>query len=249
MKIHSLESFGAADGPGVRFVVFASGCGFRCAYCHNPDTWARPPGLELSPGAVLKRALRYRAYWGEEGGITVSGGEPMLQAAEVAELFELAHLEGVNTCLDTAAGPFSRDDADVVRLLAATDVVMLDLKALDGELHRRLTGADNANVLDCARYLSERGARLWIRRVLVPGLTDGEQELRSTGEFIRGLGGVEKVEVLPYHRLGVAKWAALGLPYALAAAGEPTPAELARAERLVVGGRRATEVPLGGTRR
>ena len=231
-KIHSFETFGAADGPGVRFIVFLHGCGFRCAYCHNPDTWARPAAFEMTSDEVLSKALRYKDYWGTEGGITLSGGEPMLQPEFAADLFEKAHGLGITTCLDTAAGPFDRGDVHVKRLLDAADTVLLDIKAFDSELHRKVTGADNSSVLDCARYLSEKGKAIWIRRVVVPGLTDGEEDLRATGEFVRSLGNVEKFEMLPYHTLGAGKWKALGLDYALD--GTPTPGEndLARARRL-----------------
>ncbi len=233
-KIHSFETFGAADGPGVRFIVFLHGCAFRCVYCHNPDTWARPAAFEMTPQEVLSKALRYKDYWGADGGITLSGGEPMLQADFAAELFEKAHSLGVTTCLDTAAGPFDRDDVHVKRLLDAADTVLLDIKAFDPELHRKVTGADNSNVLDCARYLSEKGKAMWIRRVVVPGLTDGEDDLRATGEFVRSLGSVEKFEILPYHTMGAGKWKALGLDYALD--GTPPPSEdiLARA-RMIAG--------------
>ena len=233
MKIHSYETFGAADGPGVRFVVFLSGCPFRCRYCHNPDTWAKPPACEATPDEVLARALRYRPYWGRDGGLTASGGEPLLQAAAVAELFEKAHAAGVTTCLDTAAGCFDPSDPAQMRLFAATDTVLLDLKLFDPAAHRALTGADNAPVLACARHLAARGTDVWVRRVLVPGLTDGEEDLRRTGAFIQSLGNVRRVEVLPYHALGVHKWQALGLPYALADARPPTEAELARARALL----------------
>ena len=224
-NIHSFETFGAADGPGVRFIVFLHGCGFRCAYCHNPDTWARPPAFVMTPEEVLAKALRYRDYWGEEGGITLSGGEPMLQAQFAAELFERARGLGITTCLDTAAGPFSRDDPAVVRLLDATDTVLLDIKAFDSSLHRSITGSGNESVLDCARYLSETGKRTWIRHVLVPGLTDTEDDLRKMGDFIRSLVNVEKVEVIPYHTMGSAKWKALGMDYGLE--GTPPPDEAA----------------------
>ena len=197
-RIHSFETFGAADGPGVRFIVFLHGCGFRCLYCHNPDTWAAGAAMEMTAGEVLERALRYRDYWGAEGGITLSGGEPMLQPEFAAELFELAKAQGITTCLDTSAGPFRRERGEIVRLLDCTDTVLLDIKAFDDALHRRLTGSGNAQVLDCARYLAEKGRRMWIRRVLVPGLTDGEDDLMATGDFIRSLAAVEKVEVLPY---------------------------------------------------
>ena len=177
--------------------------------------------MEMSVGDVLEKALRYRDYWGEEGGITLSGGEPMLQAQFAAELFERAHDAGVNTCLDTAAGPFRRDDAHIVRLLDATDTVLLDIKAFNPDLHRKVTGSDNSSVLDCARYLSQIGKPVWIRRVVVPGLTDGEEDLRRTGEFISALSNVKKVEVLPYHDMGAEKWKSLGLDYSLE--GTPLP--------------------------
>lgn len=215
-KIHSFESFGAADGPGVRFIVFLHGCPLRCVYCHNPDTWANDKGaMELTPEEVLKRALRYRDYWGEKGGITVSGGEPLLQAEFVAELFELAHREGVTTCLDTSGALFRRGDVAIERLISATDTVLLDIKVFDSKLHREVTGVDNSQILDFARYLSEKGVSTWIRRVIVPGLTDGEDDLKKTGEFIKTLKNVERVEVLPYHDFGVEKWRNLGIKYPL----------------------------------
>ena len=215
-KIHSFESFGAADGPGVRFIVFLHGCPLRCVYCHNPDTWANDKSaMELSPEEVLKRALRYRDYWGDKGGITVSGGEPLLQSEFVAELFELAHAQGVTTCIDTSGALFRRGDAAIERLIAATDTVLLDIKAFDSKLHREVTGADNSQILDFARYLSEKGVPTWIRRVVVPGLTDGEEDLCKTGEFIKTLKNVERVEILPYHDFGIEKWRNLGLKYPL----------------------------------
>ena len=232
-RIHSFESFGAADGPGVRVVVFLHGCRFRCVYCHTPDTWARPPALELAADEVLTKAMRYRGYWGTEGGITLSGGEPMLQPDFAAELFERARDLGVTTCLDTAAGPFGRGDGRIARLVESSDTVLLDIKAFDCALHRRITGCGNENVLDCARYLAERGKRTWIRRVLVPGLTDGEDDLLRTGEFIRSLGNVEKVEVLAYHAMGAPKWEALGMDYPLAGVPPPDEAALARARELL----------------
>lgn len=171
--------------------------------------------MELTAAEVLERALRYRAYWGAEGGITLSGGEPMLQSEFAAELFELAHASGITTCLDTAGGPFSRGDAAQARLLAAADTVLLDLKAMDAKLHRWLTEADNSPVLDLARYLSEMGTPVWIRHVMVKGITDTPAELAALAEFTATLTNVVKTEFLPYHELGVAKWRALGLKYRL----------------------------------
>ena len=235
-RIHSFETFGSVDGPGVRFLVFLSGCNFRCRYCHNPDTWAREPQLEMSAGEVLAKALRYREYWGETGGITVSGGEPLLQLDFLIELFERTKAKGVNTCLDTAAGPFTREPtwlARFRRLMDATDLVLLDLKHIDAAVHRDLTGTDNANVLDAAKYLSEIGKSVWIRHVLVPGVTDDADALTRLGAFIRTLGNVRKVEVLPYHTLGVAKWKALGLNYSLEGVKPPSEASLALARRIL----------------
>lgn len=235
-KIHSFETFGSVDGPGVRFLVFLSGCGFRCQYCHNPDTWARPPALEKSAAEVLDKALRYREYWGEDGGITVSGGEPLLQMEFLTELFDLAKREGVSTCIDTAGGPFTRDEpwlGDFRRLMELTDLVLLDLKHIDADAHRRLTGADNAQVLDCARYLSEIGKPVWIRHVLVPGVNDDRRSLEKLSEFIGTLSNVRKVEVLPYHTLGVGKWRALGMEYALEGVEPPSPESIAQAKKLL----------------
>ena len=214
-RLHSYESFGAADGPGVRFLVFLHGCGFRCAYCHNPDTWAAPPAFTATADEVLERALRYRSYWGAEGGITATGGEPMLQADFVAELFEKAHALGVTTCLDTAAGPFTRDDPAIARMLSATDTVLLDLKAMDERLHRELTGQSNAAVFDCARYLGERKIPTWIRHVNVPGLTDTPAELAALADFTAAFDNIVKTEFLAYHTYGVDKWRRLGLEYPL----------------------------------
>ena len=234
--IHSLETFGSVDGPGVRFLIFLSGCNFRCKYCHNPDTWARPAALEMSADEVLAKALRYREYWGEDGGVTVSGGEPLLQLEFLTELFEKAKARGVSTCIDTAAGPFTRAEpwlGRFRRLLDATDLVLLDLKHIDPAAHRELTGADNANVLECANFLSEVGKPVWIRHVLVPGVNADEPSLARLGAFIRSLSNVKKVEVLPYHTLGVSKWKALGLSYGLEGVTPPAAEQIARAEFLL----------------
>lgn len=189
--------------------------------------------MECTPEEVLARALRYRDYWGSEGGITLSGGEPMVQARFGAELFAMAHAEGVTTCLDTAAGVFERSNADILRLIEESDAVLLDIKAFDPELHRAITGADNARVIDCAKFLAERGKRVWVRRVLVPGLTDGEEDLRKTGDFIRSLGNVEKVEILPCHDLGAPKWEALGLGYTLKGVASPAAEDVERARAIL----------------
>lgn len=224
-KIHSFETFGSVDGPGVRFIVFLSGCNFRCKYCHNPDTWARPAPLEMSADDVLAKALRYREYWGNDGGITVSGGEPLLQLEFLTELFEKAKVKSINTCIDTAGGPFTRHEpwfGAFRRLMSVTDLVMLDIKHINPTAHHELTGQDNANVLDCARFLSEIDKSVWIRHVLVPGITDDDASLNELAEFLKQLENVKKTEVLPYHTFGIEKWKALGIPYQLEGIESPT---------------------------
>ncbi|MBQ4382409.1 MAG: radical SAM protein, partial [Oscillospiraceae bacterium] len=171
--IHSTESFGAVDGPGIRFVIFLRGCRFRCRYCHNPDTWDPRSDDMRTAGELLDLAERYRPYWGRDGGITVSGGEPLLQLSFLLELFREAKSRGISTCLDTAGGPFTREEpffGNFRELMDLTDLVLLDLKEIDPEKHRALTGQDNANVLDLARYLSSIRKAVWIRHVLVPGV-------------------------------------------------------------------------------
>lgn len=232
-RIHSYETFGAADGPGVRFIVFLHGCGFRCRYCHNPDTWATPACGEATADEVLARALRYKTYWRDKGGITVSGGEPMLQAEFVCELFEKAKALGVTTCLDTAAGPFDENNATIRRLLDLTDTVLLDIKHIDSAAHRDLTGADNDSVLACARYLSAIGKPVWIRHVLVPGVTDDPAAARRLRAFLDTLTNVRRVDVLPYHVLGLHKWHELGLDYTLEGVEPPTEDSIRRIRKIL----------------
>lgn len=230
--IHSYETFGAADGPGVRFITFLHGCPFRCAYCHNPDTWAGKQWTEATADEVLAKALRYREYWGDKGGITVSGGEPLLQPEFVTELFEKAKAKGATTCVDTAAGPFTREGEKGVafaRLFAATDTVLLDIKHIDDAKHRELTGASNASVLDCARYLNEIGKTVWLRHVLVPGITDDPAALQRLADFVNPMENIVRVDILPYHTLGVAKWHALKIPYRLENVKSPTAESIAKA--------------------
>ncbi len=233
-RIHSFESFGSVDGPGVRFVVFMQGCRMRCAYCHNPDTWKEDRGDRMSPEDVLKKALRYRSYWGDEGGITVSGGEPLLQTAFVTKLFTLAKAEGVHTTLDTAGEPWGEAMAEAIdRLLAVTDLVLLDIKHIDPEQHRRLTGKPLSNILDFARHLDDLKMPVWIRHVLVPGWTDDDAALAKLGAFIETLSNVRRVEVLPFHNLARWKWHELGIPYRLEDAVPPEKDRILNARRLL----------------
>ena len=218
-RIHSYESFGTVDGPGIRFVIFFQGCPMRCKYCHNPDTWQVGGGREVSAEDAVKEALKYKSYFGTKGGVTATGGEPMLQLPFLTELFSRLKAKGVHTCLDTSAAPFpAEENADrsaFDELLKVTDLVLLDIKHIDEEAHRALTGRSGAHARAFASYLSERGKPMWIRHVLVPGITDDDGALLRLKAFIDGLKTVEKVEVLPYHTLGIAKYRALGMEYPL----------------------------------
>ena len=235
-RIHSVESFGSADGPGVRYIVFLKGCNMRCQYCHNPDTWAKDGGELMTPEEVLKKALRCKSYWKETCGITVSGGEALLQIDFVTELFRLAKEKGVNTCLDTSGNPFSLEEpfkSKFDELMKYTDLFMLDIKHIDDAAHRKLTGQTNQNILEMAAYLSDHGKAMWIRHVLVPGITTEEDELYRLRSFLDTLKTVERVEVLPYHTLGVFKWKELGIPYQLEGVDPPTKEQIDRAKEIL----------------
>lgn len=207
--IHSTESFGAADGPGVRFIVFMQGCHMRCRYCHNPDTWKMDGGDEVTADEILKRALRFKPYWGKDGGITISGGEPLLQIDFVIELFKKAKELGINTCIDTAGNPFTKEEpffSKFEELMKYTDLLLLDLKEINPARHKDLTGFDNSNIIEMAKYLSEINKPVWIRHVLVPEHSDFDEDLDALGDFIDTLSNVDRVEILPYHTLGKFKW-------------------------------------------
>ena len=234
--VHSFESFGSVDGPGVRFIVFLSGCAYRCKYCHNPDTWKIGGGTECTADEVLAEALACRAYWGKKGGITVSGGEPLLQIDFLVELFEKAKAGGVNTCIDTAGGPFTGSGewfAKFRRLMDVTDTLIVDIKHIDEAEHVKLTGRTRKNVEEMLRFLDEIGKDVWIRHVLVPGITDNDGYLERTRDFIRTLGNVRRVEVLPYHALGAAKYKELGIDYVLKDTKSPSEERVQNARRIL----------------
>ena len=236
--IHSVESFGSVDGPGVRYIIFLQGCHMRCRYCHNPDTWAMKDknSYEETPAETLKKALRYRSYWKDNGGITVSGGEALLQLDYVTELFRLAKAEGVHTTLDTSGNPFTRDEpffSKFNELMKYTDLFLLDIKHIDSEKHKALTHWDNSNILDLARYLSDNGKKMWIRHVLVPGYTDDEGDLEKLRDFVKSLKTVDRFEILPYHTLGVFKWKELGMDYTLEDVAPPTGEQIERANNIL----------------
>lgn len=239
--IHSTDSFGSVDGPGVRFVIFLQGCNMRCRYCHNPDTWMFPNDKDcdvkkITPSELIKQALRYKNYWGRDGGITVSGGEPLLQIDFLNELFSIAKENGISAVLDTAGQPFTREEpffSKFKELMKNTDLVMLDIKHIEPEKHKALTGHSNENILDMAEYLNEIKKPVWIRHVLVPGLTDDTENLTGIRSFLDTLSNVEKVEVLPYHTLGIYKWEALGIEYTLKDTDPPSKEAVKRAERIL----------------
>ena len=208
--IHSVESMGLVDGPGVRAVVFLQGCALRCRYCHNPDTWAAG-GTEFTPEALTAKLLRFRPYFSRGGGVTFSGGEPLLQPEFLAEMLSRLRAAGVHTCLDTAGAGLG----DYGAILQSTDLVLYDVKHYRREDYRQLTGQDMDRTLAFVEAVREVGVPMWVRHVVVPGLTDGEDHLAGLGEYIATLPSVEKVELLPYHTLGVHKYKTLGIPYPL----------------------------------
>ena len=232
--IHSTESFGAADGPGVRFIVFMQGCHMRCRYCHNPDTWKMDGGDEVTADEILKRALRFKPYWGKDGGITISGGEPLLQIDFVIELFKKAKELGINTCIDTAGNPFTKEEpffSKFEELMKYTDLLLLDLKEINPTRHKDLTGFDNSNIIEMAKYLSEINKPVWIRHVLVPEHSDFDEDLDALGDFIDTLSNVDRVEILPYHTLGKFKWENLGIPYTLESISPPSAERIENAKQ------------------
>ena len=237
--IHSTESFGAADGPGVRFIVFMQGCHMRCRYCHNPDTWKMDGGDEVTADEILKRALRFKPYWGKDGGITISGGEPLLQIDFVIELFKKAKELGINTCIDTAGNPFTKEEpffSKFEELMKYIDLLLLDLKEINPTRHKDLTGFDNSNIIEMAKYLSEINKPVWIRHVLVPEHSDFDEDLDALGDFIDTLSNVDRVEILPYHTLGKFKWENLGIPYTLESISPPSAERIENAKQRIHAG-------------
>lgn len=217
-RIHSIESFGTVDGPGVRLVVFLQGCPMRCLYCHNPDTWGMAGGTETTVSQIMAQYEKNRAFY-SRGGITVTGGEPLMQMDFVTELFAAAAHRGIHTCLDTSGITFHADHAELVerfdKLMSVTDLVMLDIKHTDPEEHRKLCSQPLEPVLAFARYLDEKAIPVWIRHVVVPGITYEQNELYRLGQFIGTLGNVKALDVLPYHDMGKMKYQELGMNYPL----------------------------------
>ena len=239
-RINKLETFGSVDGPGVRFVVFMQGCPMRCLFCHNPETWDfkgdSAGAFDTTPEDLLKKALRYKSYWGTDGGITVSGGEPLMQMDFLIEFFELAKNAGVHTCIDTSGVNFVRTEpyfGKFQRLMGVTDLLLVDLKIIDPDMPNKLTGHSIEHNLDMFRYLDEIQKPIWIRHVLVPGISDIDTYLEQAHQFISTLSNVKKVEVLPYHSLALAKYQEMGLDYALKDTKSPNPERVQNANRIL----------------
>lgn len=217
-RIHSLESFGTVDGPGVRYVVFVQGCPMRCAYCHNPDTWAMNGGTEMEVSYIIEQYERNKGFY-RDGGITVTGGEPLMQVDFLIELFTLAKRKGIHTCIDSSGIAFNRKNEAFMekmdKLVTLTDLVMLDIKHIDPEKHKELTSQPNENILDFAKYLNEKQVPMWIRHVVVPGITDDDEYLYKLGYFIGAFTNLKALDVLPYHTMGKPKYDNLGIEYKL----------------------------------
>lgn len=231
-RIHSIDTFGTVDGPGIRFVLFMQGCALQCQFCHNPDTWETAGGRQVTVDDILKEIEPYLPYYqGSGGGITVTGGEPTLQAPFVAELFKACKEKfGLHTALDSSG---FCEPAHAAELLSYTDLVLLDLKQINKEKHMKLTSQPNDRILRFAKRLSEIGKPAWIRHVLIPGVTDNAEDLAGLGEFIGKLENVIKFELLPYHRMGVYKWRQLGKAYPLDGVEPPTDREIGRAKHII----------------
>lgn len=235
-RIHSVESFGSVDGPGVRYIFFLQGCHMRCKYCHNPETWSMTGGELVTPQEAFDKAYRYHNYWKDKGGITVSGGEALIQIDFVTELFKIAKKNGVHTTLDTSGNPFTMEEPFISKfneLMEVTDLFLLDIKHIDDEKHKELTGWTNSNIIQLAKYLSDNNKDMWIRHVLVPTITDDEESLKKLSAFVKTLKTVKRFEVLPYHTLGVFKYENLGVEYALKDILPPTREEIQRANDIL----------------
>lgn len=249
-RIHSLESFGSVDGPGVRYVVFVQGCPMRCQYCHNPDTWDMEGGELMDPEYIYEQYSRNASFY-VGGGITVTGGEPLMQLQFLTDLFTLCKQDSVHTCIDTSGIAFNRSNADVLarfdRLMELTDLVMLDIKHIDPEKHLALTGQHNDNILDFCSYLNEKHIEMWIRHVVVPGITDDDIYLDRLGYFIGQFHNLKAIDILPYHTMGEKKYEALGIPYVLHGVPAMDTNVLLQKKKVVLDGirRRRTEQAAG----
>ena len=231
IRLHSVESLGTYDGPGVRLVLFTQGCNFKCKYCANPDTIERTGESRLYEyDELMNLARSQRPFFGKRGGITMSGGEPLMQAKAIAPFFRMLQEEGFNTCIDTNGSYITED---VKELLEYTDLVLLDIKEMDEQAHIDITGASNRATLRFAKYLQEINKPVWARYVLVPGYTDSEEHLHALGKFLQPMKNVAKLEIQPYHKLGVHKYESLGWKYELENVPQNTSEQLIRAKKIL----------------
>lgn len=243
--IHSIESFGTVDGPGVRMVVFLKGCPMRCLYCHNPDTWNQAGATPMEASEIIERFELARHFY-SNGGITVTGGEPLVQIDFVISLFELARSRGIHTCLDTSGTTFRPDSpalmAKMDRLAAVTDLVMLDIKHIDPVEHQKLCGRPLSNILQFARYLDRKHVPMWIRHVVVPGITQNDGYLYRLGQFVGELHHVEALDVLPYHDMGKVKYQKLGMEYPLKDTAPLSQEDAIKAKKIIMKGIKDTKL-------
>lgn len=236
-RIHSIETYGTVDGPGIRYILFMQGCLLRCQFCHNPDTWKMSDGKEMTVEEIVTDISDYLPFFqSSKGGVTVSGGEPLIQTKFLVDLFKELKQLNVHTAVDTSGACFTRSSsflASLDELLSYTDLILLDLKQIHSDKHKKLTGKPNDHILDFAKYLAKKNIPVWIRHVLIPGITDLDDDLKKLAKFIHTLPNVEKIEVLPYHKLGVYKWKELGLEYPLEGIEPPTDERIKNAEKIL----------------
>ncbi|MDE5415922.1 pyruvate formate-lyase-activating protein [Alkalihalobacterium chitinilyticum] len=235
--VHSVETSGMVDGPGIRYVIFTQGCLLRCQFCHNPDTWEQKKGEPVDVDDLIQDIETYIPYLKRSnGGVTVSGGEPLLQIDFLIALFKRCKELGLHTTIDTSAGCFSKSQSflkSLDELLQYTDLFLLDIKQTDNEKHKQLTTVPNTHILQFAQLLAEKQQPVWIRHVLIPGITDADEDLERLASFIDTLSNVEKVEILPYHQMGVYKWEQLGLEYPLSHVSPPETETVERAKQIL----------------
>ena len=231
-KVHSTDSFGTVDGPGIRFLIFLQGCSLQCKYCHNRDTWDMQGGKYQSLDSIFNKIIKYKEYiMPNGGGVTVSGGEPLLQAKFLIELFTKLKKEHIHTCIDTSGMvPLTED---IKKVLSLTDLVLLDIKHIDSEKCKSLVGFPNKLELEFARYLSNNSISMWIRQVIIPGVTDDKQDLIKLKEFLDSLKTVKKIELLPYHTLGKHKWKEMGVTYDLDGIPDATDKDINKAKKIL----------------
>lgn len=234
-RVHSIESCGTLDGPGIRYVVFFQGCLMRCMYCHNRDTWDLHSGREVTVDELMSELVTYRAYMNASGGgVTATGGEAVLQPEFIRDWFRACKAEGIHTCLDTN-GFVRHYDTVIDEMIEATDLVMLDIKQVNDEIHQQLAGVSNQRTLQFAKYLAQKNKRTWIRYVVVPGWTDDDASAHLLGEFTSNMYNIEKIELLPYHELGKHKWTTMGEIYPLESAKPPSKETLDRLQNIIAG--------------